>query len=242
MATSFSLSKTVIERGPTSAVRYNLAEPDHVTITLPVGSSWSSGLHWHEEHVEYLRVVKGTVRIVLGSHVLTVSAGDENTEVRVDQNIWHEWRRADIDNGDEVVVVERTEPEDGQKAVFFWNLNGVVVKAQHLACPPYMPKLLHDMLSDLWTTLSLFTIFRALDNIPVFINIPAAFSKRGFTFADNTFGHVLLRSADRFASHLILLIVSLIAWGFGIHPVRKEFTPDNVWGRWADTKRKSKVA
>ncbi|KAJ4420656.1 hypothetical protein N0V82_004221 [Gnomoniopsis sp. IMI 355080] len=235
MASNFSLSETVIERGPPSAVLYDLADDDHVTITLPVGSTWSSGLHWHEKHVEYLHIVKGSARVVLGNQVLTISAGDETDEVRVDRNTWHEWRRADTDNGGELVIVERTDPEDGQKAVFFWNLNGVIVKAQHLACPPYMSKLLHDMLLHVWVTLSLFTIFSALDNIPVFINVPAAFSKRGFGFADRTLGDILLRSTDRLVSHLVLFAVSLVAWGLGIRSVRREHTPDSVWGRWTNT-------
>lgn len=177
MASHFSLSTTVIERGPPNAVLYDLAESDQVKITLPVGSTWSSGLHWHAKHVEYLRIIKGTIRVVLGDQVHTVSAKDEITELRVERNTWHEWRRYDMAHGDDVVVVERIEPDDGQKAVFFWNLNGVIIKAQDLPCPPYMSKLLHRLLLDLWVTLNLLTIFRALDNIPVFINFATAFSK-----------------------------------------------------------------
>lgn len=237
MASHFPLSTTIIERGPPNAVLYDLADSDHITITLPVGSTWSSGLHWHEKHVEYLRVVKGTIRVVLGDRVHTVSARDETTEVRVDRNTWHEWRRSEGAHGDEVVVVERTEPDDGHKLIFFWNLNGVILKAQHLACPPYVSKLLHHSLLELWVTLNLFTIFRGLDNIPVFINVPAAFAKRGFTFKDDTLGHILLRTADRFASHLVLFMVSWIAWGLGIHPARREYTPDNVWDRWVEGER-----
>lgn len=241
MASNFSLAEPVIERGPPNAVLYDLSEPDRVTITLPVGSTWSSGLHWHEKHVEYLRVVKGTVRVVLGSQVRTVSARDETAEVRVDRRVWHEWGRADAAGGDDVMVVERTDPEDGQKAVFFWNLNGVIVKAQTLECPPYMSKPLHSMLLDVWVTLSLFSIFRDLDNIPVFSNVLGAFSKRGFTFADGTLGHILLRATDGFISHLILFAVSWVAWGLGIRPVRTEFTPETVWQRWTETKTKTKA-
>lgn len=241
MASHFSLSDPVIERGPPGAVRYDLSEPGSVTITLPVGSTWSSGLHWHERHVEYLRVVKGCARVVLGNQVHTVAAGDETTELRVDRYVWHEWSRTNAADGDEVVVVERTDPEDGQKALFFWNLNGVILKAQSLACPPYMTRLLHGMLLDIWVMLGLFAAFRDLDNFPVLINIPAAFSKRGFTFTVGTLGHVLLQTAERFISHLVLFVVSWIAWGFGIGPVRREFTPDIVWERLTETKRKPKA-
>lgn len=242
MSTAFSLSNPIIERCRPDAVVYNLTEPDHVTITLPIGSTWSSGLHWHETHTEYLRIVKGSVRVTLGDQEHTISAADATTEVRIDRNVWHEWRRADPDGDEDVVVVERTDPEDGQKAVFFWNLNGVLLKAQELACPPYMPGRVHRVLLDVWVTLNLFAIFRALDNVPVLVNAPRAFLKRGFVFPGGSLGHVLLRAADRVMSHLVLFLMSWIAWTFGIRPVRRDFTPEEVWEPWQSSRLKSKAA
>lgn len=239
MATDSSLTEPVIERGPPNAVVYDLSESDHVTITLPVGSTWSSGLHWHEHHVEYLRVVKGSVQVTIGAQTHVISAGDPTTEseVRVERNVWHEWKRASIDSGQEVVVSERTDPEDGEKAVFFWNLNGVVLKAQNLSCPPYLWKWLHDLLLQFWVTLSLFAIFHHLDNAPVFVNVPQAFSKRGFEFAQGTLGYIFLRGVDRFISQVILLITSWVAWSLGISPIRDEFTPAEARKRWEVEKR-----
>lgn len=228
----FSLAEPTIERGPPNAVVYDLAKPDEVTITLPVGSTWSSGLHWHENHVEYLRVVKGSVRVTLGSQERIVAAGDDGTEVRVDRNVWHEWRRAEQDGGEDVVVVERTDPEDGEKAVFFWNLNGCILHAQSLSCPPYMSRRLHGLLVDLWVTLSLFSIFRELDNFPVLVNVVHAFSVRGFQFPEGSPGHILLLGMERFISHMTLFVLSWVAWAFGIGPVRSGFTPDKVRDRW----------
>lgn len=237
-SSSFSLNSPVIERGPPNAVVYNLSEPDYVTIALPVGSTWSSGLHWHENHVEYLRVVRGTVRVTLGDQILTISAEDETTEVQIDRQVRHEWSRADKDTGEEVMVVERTNPNDGEKVVFFWNLNGVIVKAQSLACPPYMSERLHGVLVDFWVTLSLLAIFRDLDNVPVFVDILQAFSKRGFTFTSGTLGHVLLRGVDRFVAHIVLFVVCWVAWLCGIRSVRAEFTPEDVRRR-RDTVRRA---
>lgn len=235
----------VIKRDAPDAVFYDLSEPHQVTITLPPSSTWSSGLHWHERHVEYLRVIKGSVQVTLDSQVRTISATDAETEVRVDRHVWHEWSRADIEGDEDVVVVERTDPEDGEKAVFFWNLNGVILRAQGLTCPPYMPKLLHGLLLDAWVTLSLFAVFRGLDNIPVFVNVLQAFSKRGFVFADKTLGHNVLRGVDLVLSRIILLLSSSISLLFGIRAVREEFTPDNVQQNWAASKvdqRKPKKA
>lgn len=226
----------VIKREAPDAVVYDLSEPHQVTITLPASSTWSSGLHWHERHVEYLRVIKGSAQVTLDNQVRTISASDSETEVRVDRNVWHEWRRADIEDNEDVVVVERTDPEDGEKAVFFWNLNGVILKAQGLACPPYMPKLLHGLLVDTWVTLSLFAIFRVLDNVPVFVNILQAFSKRGFVFAEKTLGHTALRAVDVVISRILLLLASAISLLFGIRAVREEFTPDKVRQNWVASK------
>lgn len=225
-------SNPIIKREAPDAVVYDLSEPHQVTITLPPSSTWSSGLHWHERHVEYLRVVKGSVQVTLDGQVRTISATDSETEVRVDRNVWHEWRRADTEGEEDVVVVERTDPEDGEKAVFFWNLNGVVLRAQGLARPPYVPALLHGILLEAWVSLSLFAIFRELDNVPVFVNVLQAFSKRGFVFGDKTLGHTALRRVDFLVSHILLLLASGISVLFGITAVRDDFTPGEVRQRW----------
>ncbi|POS75420.1 hypothetical protein DHEL01_v206191 [Diaporthe helianthi] len=227
----------VIKRDAPDAVVYDLSEPHQVTITLPAGSKWSSGLHWHERHDEYLRVVKGTVRVTLDSQIHTISASDAGTEVKVDRNVWHEWRRANVEDDEDVVVVERTEPEDGEKAIFFWNLNGVILKAQGVKCPPYVPRLLHGFLMDAWVTLSLFAIFRVLDNVPVFVNVLRAFSRRGFVFAEKTLGHTALRAVDVVISRVLLGLAAAVSLlMFGIRAVRDEFTPDEVRQNWVASK------
>lgn len=267
MESNFSLTNPIIQRDPPNAVVYDLSEPDQVTIILPARSTWTSGLHWHENHVEYLRVINGSVQITLGDQVRVVSAADG--EIRVDRNVWHEWRRADLEGGGDVVVVERTDPADGDKAVFFWNLNGVIIlhtqqqqqqqdgqhqhhqqhhqqqQQQGLACPPYLPRRLHGILLDFWVTLTLFSIFYHLDNIPVFANVPQAFAARGFTFTDGTLGHTLLQSIDRFISHLIIFVASRVAWLLGIVPVHDSFTPKEVYQRWIERRgaaKKTKIA
>lgn len=272
-SSSFSLNNPIVKRSPPNAVTYDLSEPDQVTITLPAGSTWSSGLHWHEHHTEYLRVVKGSISVTLNDETFVIAAeaspAATSPEIRIGRNVWHEWRRADAqsdkrvltsginsddidvnlnnnnNNNDDdatststqdhdVVVIERTEPADTQKAIFFWNLNGVVLSAQELASarPPFIPRFVHTALIDLWVTLSLFAIFRDLDNVPVFVNVLQAFAKRGFTFAEGTLGHVLLRRVDHVLSHLVLFIVSWIAWLFGIRAVRAKYTPNDVYNRW----------
>lgn len=254
MASTFSLKNPQIQRDPPDAVVYDLSQPDLATITLPTRSTWTSGLHWHERHAEYLRVVHGRILLTLGSssHIISASdddddddeggqgqgsgAGPRKNEICIDRHVWHEWRRADVDAGEDVVVVERTAPQDGEKAVFFWNLNGVLFTANNnmMACPPYVPKRLHDVLLDTYVTLSLFSLFRELDNFPVFINVLGVFATRGFCFREGTLGHTLFRTVDHVVSHLALLVVAGLARVFGIVAVRERFTPADARQRWAE--------
>jgi hypothetical protein len=45
----------VIERPLPDGVIYDMSTVGQVRITLPESSTWSSGLHWHEIHDEYLK-------------------------------------------------------------------------------------------------------------------------------------------------------------------------------------------
>ncbi|KAI0893795.1 hypothetical protein F4806DRAFT_136200 [Annulohypoxylon nitens] len=126
-----------------AAVTYDLSMPDQATITVPPGSSWTSGPHWHEKHTEFLQVLSGRSRVTLGERTFVVSKGDG--VVTVPRGVVHEWRRADREGecrgengdgvrgedeeGEELVVREWTEPKDGAKEVFFRNLNGLVLDA-----------------------------------------------------------------------------------------------------------------
>ena len=233
--TSNAFSTKVIRRDPPNAVVYDLSQANQVTITLPSGSTWSSGLHWHEKHVEYLRVVQGTVRVRLGNTVQTVTASrseDSSQEIRVAKNVWHEWCRAEP-GGEDVIVVERTDPEDGEKAAFFWNLNGVILKAQRSNKPTAIPGVIFGLIMDFWVTLNLFVIFRNLDNIPVFVNLAEMISQRGVAVAEGSLRQELLKKIDWFWSHTVLEIASILGWALGVHPVREDFTPAEVIHRWS---------
>jgi hypothetical protein len=224
--TSSSLHQTtaIIKRTGAAAVQYDLSKPNQVTITLPVGSEWTSGLHWHENHVEYLRVIKGSISVTLGAERRTISAEDVETEVKVNHNVWHEWTRASTE-GSEVVVIERTDPEDGEKTVFFWNLNGVILRVQNSPSPPYMFSWLHEWLCNLWVTLSLFIIFHDLDNIPVMMNFEKLLHSRGIPVTTRGYGSAVLQTLDRTWSHTVLSIASYLGWILRMTSVQPEYTP-----------------
>ncbi|KAL6362044.1 hypothetical protein LRP88_05527 [Fusarium phalaenopsidis] len=233
---------TVIERPLPNAVTYDLSTTGQVKITLPESSAWSSGLHWHETHDEYLKVIKGTIRVQLGSTIQYISATEnEQPEIKVARYVWHEWQRAVPDG--EVVVIERTEPDDNEKAIFFWNLNGVILSAPKLlndssSLVSRLPGRVQGLALDFWITLNLFVIFNHLDNIPVFFNAPS--------FAKRSSGTILswLQGLDWLVSHTVLFAAS---WGgrvLGIQPVHRQFTPADVYSEWWSnkTERRNKVA
>ncbi|EEU47170.1 uncharacterized protein NECHADRAFT_77361 [Fusarium vanettenii 77-13-4] len=221
---------TVIKRPLPNAVTYDLSTTGQVKITLPESSTWSSGLHWHETHDEYLKVIKGTIRVQLGSSIQYISATENGQpEIKVARYVWHEWQRAGPDG--EVVVIERTEPDDNEKAIFFWNLNGVILNAPKLLNDPSsfisrLPRRVQGLALDFWITLNLFVIFKHLDNIPVFLNVP------NFANASNDTLLSWLRGLDWLVSHVVLFLASWGGWALGIQPVNRQFTPADVYTKW----------
>lgn len=234
MPTSFShdsyTSTPIITRPHPSAVIYDLSSPDVTTITLPPRSTWSSELHWHERHTEYLRVLKGSVHVRLDNHSFVVTAPQTTGEeaiVRVDVRVRHEWKRADANasaekDEEEVIVIESTEPVDLEKRLFFWNLNGAILEAIAWAG---LPKFLAGFLIDWRITLHLFVIFGALDNYPVFLDVVGrAGGFRGGTSAAKTLEALL--------THAVLSMAGLLGAAIGMRAVEKRFTPTELYSEW----------
>ncbi|KAL6879925.1 hypothetical protein HDV57DRAFT_100992 [Trichoderma longibrachiatum] len=219
----------IIERRLPNAVIYNLTQPNKVTITLPPKSTWSSGLHWHESHTEYLKLLKGSIKVRLGDVEQIITASKTNQpEITVERYTWHEWQRAELD-GEEVIVEERTDPEDGEKALFFWNLNGVILDAGRVVgtnVPGFalFPSKIKDLIMDIWITLNLFIVFHSLDNFPVVLSTTRFWkgkASRGL-------------SADWFVSHLLLSLAALAGRVLGLRAVRSEYTPAPQYNRWKE--------
>lgn len=232
-------STGIIEREFPNAVVYNLSQPDQVTVTLPPKSTWSSGLHWHESHTEFLKVIKGSIKVRLNdTEQILTATHDNQPELRVERYEWHEWQRAEPD-GDEVIVVERTDPADGEKAVFFWNLNGVILNAARVLSTnvpgfSFFPASIKDLFIDFWISLNLFIIFHALDNIPVVLSTSKYWGGKKLRAKTGL-------SADWFVSHLLLLLASWTGRLFGLQAVRAEYTPPPNYERWQEGHRFDKL-
>lgn len=226
---------SVIKRELPSAVTYDLSTPGSVTITLPPQSTWSSGLHWHESHDEYLRVIQGSIHVILGDeeHIITASDGNQ-PEVKVARYAWHSWQRASPE-GEPVVVVERTEPVDMQKAVFFYNLNGIILRApawDSKLAP--LPSRVRALLVDAWVTLGLFVVFCHLDNFPVFIDCVTVSRRLPAPLGASAVVRGMGRRVDWGITHVTLLFAACLGWLLGVRPVQRRYTPDAVFARWQD--------
>ncbi|KAH8899064.1 hypothetical protein GQ53DRAFT_759265 [Thozetella sp. PMI_491] len=219
----------VIRRDPPSSVIYDLTQPNQVTVTLPTGSAWTSGLHWHETHTEYLRVVQGKVRVRLGNEIRTISAADG--EVKVARNVWHEWSRDEAAE-EEVIVIERTDPADGDKAIFFWNLNAVILNAQKVVKPALIPGWLFGLWMDFWVSLNLFVIFDGLDNFPVFLELSGLLSRWGRPVTEGTTIWHYAMILERLWTHFLVGLATRVGWVMGVRAVREKYTPPEAYRRW----------
>ncbi|KEF63067.1 uncharacterized protein A1O9_01043 [Exophiala aquamarina CBS 119918] len=108
-------------------VTFTFPSPHSTLITIPPGSAWEPGPHWHEAYVENVRVVQGRAWVSVNGVVREVGVGEGS--VRFGLRDVHTFGRADrgrkgepgADAGD-VVIEECTEPDDGFKHVFFYNV------------------------------------------------------------------------------------------------------------------------
>lgn len=98
------------------SVLYPTADTDYriTRATIPAGSKFQIGAHWHEEYDEYMKVLKGRGKIRLGNEWKVYTA--EDGDVKIPRNVVHDICRADKDakpgeeDGEDFVWEEWTEP------------------------------------------------------------------------------------------------------------------------------------
>ena len=140
--------------------------PDQASITLPPGSSWNSGSHWHEIHTEYLKIEAGAARTVLGG-IFKGPVRPSDGVVTVPRGTIHEWHRSEGDDLDsELVVTEWTMPSDGQKEIFFRNIDGLVLNTHHWIDVKYWRE--QALLEDIEVEIRL--LGWKMDNFPIVLN------------------------------------------------------------------------
>ncbi|KAH0837578.1 hypothetical protein AYO21_05068 [Fonsecaea monophora] len=205
---------TVFRRTDPAAVTYDLSSADCVTITVPVGSTWTSGPHWHETHTEFLQILQGRAFIKLGGRSGVYRA--EDGAIEVPRYTVHEWHRvAGDDDGGDLVVREWTMPRDGQKEIFFRMLNSFLTEAHpsSLYTPPAMiPRWVTKWVEHWIVALQLFCIFDSWDNWPVLIG--------------NDNGWVSWA-----VTHLVLRVASATAFVLGLRGTYSAYVNDELLQR-----------
>ena len=80
-------------RGPTEIAKFQFPRHSETAtvqgsriITLPPNSTWKTGLHWHEEYVESVKVLKGKAKITIGAR-----RGDVSPDSGVKLTAWYSW-------------------------------------------------------------------------------------------------------------------------------------------------------
>ena len=151
---------------------------------------------------------------------------------------------ADID--DEVVVEEWTDPVDGEKALFFWNLNGVIQAPSTSPLPP-LQLLARWVLGRWWVEFQLWNVFWELDNWPVVLGLRNMLGEGRDWWPLPI--DVYLRVRDRLPELsclgrwnrkvegwlewvIILVLLGLVqgvGWVVGVRAVEKERTPVALW-------------
>jgi quercetin dioxygenase-like cupin family protein len=112
-----------------------------VYITFPISSKIATGLHWHETHIEYLQIIQGVALVTLGDSTEKYTA--KSGVITIPRFTVHEYQRADSiaskakgeireeddDDGRDVdlIVKEWTDSADGEKAIFFRNVVGLIL-------------------------------------------------------------------------------------------------------------------
>ena len=155
--------------------------------------------------------------------IIDAKYSPESTIVTVPKGARHEWSRADSAFGDDVIVVESTDPADGEKQVFFWCVNGTVLEgvANIMGSSSNLGKVFYDWL--LWWRLCL--VFRELDNWPVMLDT-GIWSK----------AVPGVRDIESRFTYVVLMMTTLLGGLCGMRSVRKDFLPKEVWDRWYVTK------
>ncbi|KAG9233346.1 hypothetical protein BJ875DRAFT_464430 [Amylocarpus encephaloides] len=183
-----------------SSVTYSLGGPQ-ATITLPPHSSWTSGLHYHATHTEYLSVLQGVASITLSGRSQDYTPGDGI--IVVPRYARHEWHRASH-TGEDLIVREWTDPEDGLKESFFRNLNSVINE-------PNPPLPCYSMFRGWWIEWQILVICNSMDNYPVFLDL----AWLGF----------LGRMIEDLIARVVLWALVLAGGVFGLKGAYEEYAP-----------------
>ncbi|KAH7396825.1 hypothetical protein DE146DRAFT_52261 [Phaeosphaeria sp. MPI-PUGE-AT-0046c] len=240
-----------ILRQGSSAVAYHIpdsptsfTEPTLITtIALPRYSQWTSELHFHTSHTEYLHLVRGSVYVYLdgGVKILSAKAGGEigiwdgktkskGLVIEVPKYARHEWMRADAwyaQSSRSAVGARRVKPEDVEDEVvveewtdpsdlgkpLFFWNLNAIITASEDVALSMPARWLKALLGNWWIPFQLYIVFWDLDNWPVFMSAWVRL-------------HPWMEYVVTF---LVLFSAKVLGWLVGVRAVEEKRTPDAIW-------------
>ncbi|KAH6632958.1 hypothetical protein C7974DRAFT_433150 [Boeremia exigua] len=233
----------------------NDPSPLKTTIALPRHSAWTSGLHFHASHTEYLRLVKGAIFVKLNGTTKLISAlagGEidkvngqlvqEGLVVEVPRFVRHNWGRLEhyrkstraFGRG---VQQHRNSPEDWTEEVVVeeWTDPSDIKKPLFfwnlnaiITAPGEASSKRERLAKDI---LGEFWI-----DLQLFIvfweldNWPVFFDLRNLSYGyDQGVLPRLTDGAEIIVSFIVLFIARIVGFLLGLHAVEQRRTPDALW-------------
>ena len=219
----------------------SLHDPSKTDLKIPVGSTWTSGRHWHDDHVESWKVLSGAMLITINNNSFVVTG--ESPTVAIPCKARHELMRWDCPGrtdhqsaaqaafrkemlsrglsreleklgAQQVEAEESTMPADGEKEIFFRNLLSVISEPRT------------GRLGEVLRFFHILLIYQRLDARMVILDMGAE--------DDNGWRAMV----EEIIWWLFAGTASLVGALFGLEPVSEAYTPAPLASRWEKEKSK----
>ena len=226
---------------PPGAATHAFKDPSKTHVSVPAGSSWTSGRHWHDNHVEHFKVLSGAILITVNnsssiltrtSPALTIPCKARHEVMRWDcsgrkdhQKAAQEAFRKEMSaNGQskelekltaqEVEAEEWTAPADGEKEVFFRNLFSAASEPRS------------GPLGRILIFVHIVIIYQALDAKMVILDMGA----EG--------GNGWRGMVEEILWWIVMVMAGLIGSVLGLKPVNEAYTPGGLISKGEEKKSK----
>lgn len=222
---------------PPGAASHSFDTPSKTHLTVPVGSAWTPGRHWHNNHTEHFKVLSGAILVTINNNsfvvtgaspTLTIPRKARHELMRWDcpgrkghQNVAQEaFRKEMLAKGQskeleklraqQVEAEEWTTPTDGEKEVFFRNLLSVISEPRK------------GILGEMLRFIHIVIIYQDLDTRMVILDM-------GSEDGNGWRGMV-----EEMMWWVVLGVAGLIGGVLGLKPVSEAYTPDRLISQWEE--------
>lgn len=212
---------------PPRAASHSFNDPSKAHLTIPVGSAFTTGRHWHNDHAEHFKVLAGALLITINNKSFVVT--DASPAVTIPRKARHELMRWDCPGREghqnaaqeefrkimlakgqlkelekfqaqEVESEEWTTPADGEKEVFFRNMLSAVSEPRT------------GLFGQILRFVHIVIIYHGLDTRMVILDMGAD-------------GHGWRAMIEEMIWGLVLGMAGLIGGALGLQPVSEAYTP-----------------